>query len=73
MYQNIALKIYKSILRHKLHRYMEVKLVAFAIHPNLFWLVAISSAFISDKNILEQFGIVPITSFTAKGNFDNFV
>ena len=70
MYQHIALGIYKNILHHKLHQNVKVKLI---IQPNLFWLVAIASAFVSDKNIPEQFGIVPITYFRAKGNFDNFV
>ena len=70
MYQHIAFDIYKNILHHKLHQNVKVKLI---IQPNLFWLVAIPSAFISDKNIPEQFGIVPIMHFRAKGNFDNFV
>ena len=73
MYQHIALEIYKNILRHKLHRDMEVKLAGFVIQPNLFPLVAIPSAFISDKNIPEQFGIVPIKSSRVKRNFDTFV
>ena len=70
MYQHIAFDIYKNILHHKLHQNVKVKLI---IQPNLFWLVAIPSAFVSDKNIPEQFGIVSITYFRAKGNFDNFV
>ena len=41
---------------------MQVRPTGFVIQPNLFWLVTISSAFISDKNIPEQSGIVLIKS-----------
>ena len=39
----------------------------------MFWLVAVPSGLISDKNIPEQFGIVLIKSPRAKRNFDPFV
>ena len=39
----------------------------------LFWLVAVPSGLISDKNIPEQFGIVLIKSPKPKRNFDPFV
>ena len=51
LYQPIALEIYRKILRHKLHR--EVRPAGFVTQPNLFWLVAILSGLISDKNIPE--------------------
>ena len=73
MYQPIPLEIYRNILRHKLHRDVEVRPAGFSIQPNLFWLVAIPSGFISDKNIPEQFGVVLIKSPRAKRNFDPFV
>ena len=73
MYQPIPLEIYRNILRHKLHWDVEVRPAGFSIQPNLFWLVAIPSSFISDKNIPEQFGIVLIKSPRAKRNFDPFV
>ena len=66
MYQPIALEIYRNILRHKLHRDVEVRPARFVIQPNLFWLVAVLSSLISDKNIPEQFGIVLIKSPRAK-------
>ena len=40
MYQPIALEIYRNVLRHKLHRDVEVRPAGFVIQPNLFWLVA---------------------------------
>ena len=52
---------------------MEVRPAGFAIQSNLFWLVAISSGFISDKNIPEQFGIVLIKSPRGKRSLDPFV
>ena len=58
MYQPIALEIYRNILRHKLHRDVEVRPAGFVIQPIIFWLVAAPSGLISDKNIPEQFGIV---------------
>ena len=73
MYQPIAIEVYRNILRHKLHRDVEVRPAGFAIQPNLFWLVAISSGFISDKNIPQQFGIVLIKSPRAKRILDPFV
>ena len=73
MYQPIALEFYRNILRQKLHRDVEVRPAGFAIQPNLFWLVAIHSGLISNKNIPEQFGIVPIKSPRAKRNLDPFV
>ena len=39
----------------------------------LFWLLAVPSGFISDKNIWDQFGIVLIKSPRAKQNFDPFI
>ena len=53
LYQPIALEIYRKILHHKLHRDVEVRPAGFVIQPNLFWLVAILSGLISDKNIPE--------------------
>ena len=73
MYQPIALEIYRNILRHKLHRDVEVRPAGFVIQPNLFWLVAAPSGLISDKNIPEQFGIVFVKSPRAKRNFDPFI
>ena len=73
MYQPIALEIYRNILRHKLHRDVEVRPSGFVIQPNLFWLVAAPSGLISNKNIPEQFGIVLVTSPREKRNFDPFV
>ena len=73
MYQPIALEIYRNILRHKLHRHVEVRLARFVIQPNLFWLVAAPSGLISGKNIPEQFGIVLVKSPRAKRNFSPFV
>ena len=52
---------------------MEVRPAGFVIQSNLFWLVAIPSGFISNRNIPEQFGIVLIKSTRAKRNFDSFV
>ena len=49
MYQPIALEIYRNILRHKLHRDVEVRPAGFVIQPNLFWLVAVPSGLTSDK------------------------
>ena len=73
MYQPIALEIYRNILRHKLHRDVEVRPAGFVIQPNLFWLVPVPSGLISDNNIPEQFGIVLVKSPRAKRNFDPFV
>ena len=73
MYQPIALEIYRNILRHKLHRDVEVRPARFVIQPNLFWLVAAPSGLISDKYIPEQFGIVLSKTPRAKRNFDPFV
>ena len=73
MYQPIALKIYWNILRHKLHRDVEVRPAGCVIQPNLFWLVAVPSGLISDKNIPDQFGIVLIKSPGAKRNFYPFL
>ena len=52
---------------------MEVRPARFVIQPNLFWLVAVPSGLISDKNIPEQFGIVRIKCPRARRNFDSFV
>ena len=73
IYQPIAIEVYRNILRHKLYRDVEVRPAGFAIQSNLFWLVAISSGFISEKNIPEQFGIVLIKSPRTKRIFDPFV
>ena len=73
MYKPIVLEIYRNILRHKLHRDVEVRPAGFVIQPNLFWLVAVSSGLINDKNIPDQFGIVLIRSPRAKRNFKPFV
>ena len=73
MDQSIALEIYWNILCHKLHRDVEVRPAGFVIQPNLFWLVAVPSGLISDKNIPEQFGIVLIKSPRSKRNIDPFV
>ena len=51
MYQPTALEIYGDVLRHKLDRDVEVRPDGLVIKPNLFWLVAVRSCFISDKNI----------------------
>ena len=49
-----ALEIFRNSLHHKLHRDVVVRPVGFVIQPNLFWLVAVPSGLISDKNIPEQ-------------------
>ena len=64
MYQTIAPEIYRNILRHKLHRDVEIRPAGFAIQRNLFWLVAVPTGLISDKNIPEQFRIVFIHQVT---------
>ena len=73
MYQPIAGEIYTNILRHKLHRDVEVRPAGFVIQLNLFWLVTVPSGLIGGKNIPEQFGIVLIKFPRAKRNFDLFV
>ena len=57
LYQPIALEIYRKILRHKLHRDVEVRPAGFVIQPNLFWLVAILSGLISDKIFQSNLGL----------------
>ena len=56
MYQPIALEIYRNILRHKLHRDVQVRPAGFVIQPNLFWLVAAPSGLISDKIFQSNLG-----------------
>ena len=55
MYQPTALEIYRDVLRHKLDRDVEVRPDGLVIKLDLFWLVAVPSCLISDKNIQEQF------------------
>ena len=64
MYQTIAPEIYRNILRHKLHRDVEIRPAGFVTQRNLFWLVAVPTGLISDKNIPEQFRIVFIHQVT---------
>ena len=73
MYQPIVLEIYRNILRHKLHRDVQIRPAGFVIQSNLFRLVAVPNCLINDKNIPEQFGIVLIKSPGAKRNFDSFL
>ena len=51
MYQSVTLEISQNILRHKLHKELEVISAGFVIQPNLLQLVTVSSSWISDKNI----------------------
>ena len=73
MYEPIALKIRRNILRHKIHQGVEVRPAGFVLQPNLFQFGAVLKGLISDKNIPEQFGIVLIKPPRAKRNFNLFL